>query len=367
MKAIFCSFALTVTCAVLSASAAPQLKIGDPAPSLKVAKWFKGQPIEKLEPGSVCVVEFWATWCAPCKKNIPHLTELAKKFDGKARIIGVSIWEAEKTDHDKRLAKVAKFVEEMGDQMDYFVAADDNDGSMAKNWMEAAEEGGIPTAFIIGKDGKIAWIGHPWDGMDEKLAQTLAGTLDTKAVQAAAVARQKDKDTKAQVREWLKPVSDLQAARKPQEAIAALDKVISEHLELAAKTGYFRYKLLLEYDESAAYRQARKLLEGESKDNAGALYGIARDLTDPPGRKTKDPELALAVTQRLCELSHSSNPSHLSTLAEAYFGKGDFAKAIETEEKAIKLGEPDASFAGSLKYLQRRLEVFKSAQKAAAK
>lgn len=106
------------------ALADPSLNVGDPAPAIKVAKWFKGQPVETFGEGSVYVVEFWATWCGPCKKSTPHLSELAKKYDGKARIIGVSIWEAEKTDHAKRLEDVGKFVTTMGDKMDYTVAAD---------------------------------------------------------------------------------------------------------------------------------------------------------------------------------------------------------------------------------------------------
>ena len=54
------------------------------------------------------------------------------------------------------------------------------DGAMAKTWMDAAEENGIPTAFII-HDGKIAWIGHPME-MDEPLAKITAGDWDPEAL-----------------------------------------------------------------------------------------------------------------------------------------------------------------------------------------
>lgn len=340
-------------------SAGPTLKIGDPAPPLKVAKWFKGTPTGKFETGQIYVVEFWATWCGPCLKSVPHLTELAKQFDGKAQIIGVSIWESEKKDHDKRLAAVGAFVTRLGDKMDYNVAADDNEGSMAKNWMEAAGQSGIPTAFIVGKDGNIAWIGYPWAGLDQALEQSIADTLDIKTVQAAAAKQQQEKATKELHYAPLKPINELKQQHKPAEAIAALDQLIAGHPEYANETGFLRYKLLMEYDQPAAYIEVRKLLTGELKDNPNALYSIGRDLTDPPGPKVKNWDLAFDVCQRAATLS-PENPSNLAILAEAYAGKHDYAKAVETMEQALaKAATEDGYPAGSTNYLKARLKGFK--------
>ena len=350
-----------------AAWAAPTLKVGDAAPPLKVAKWFKGQPVEKFEPGSIYVVEFWATWCGPCKKNIPHLSELAKKYEGKASIIGVSIWESEKTDHDKRLAKVGSFVEEMGAKMDYLVAADDNDGSMGKTWMEAAEEKGIPTAFIVGKDGKVAWIGYPWE-MDQKLQQTVDGTLDVKAVQADAAKKQEDKDAKAKVDALFMPIGELKQQGKAVEALAALDKLEAEHPELADRCGFMRYRVLLDHDDAAASQQALKLATSSLKDNPTALYMITRDLTEPAKRTTVDWAVPVALANRAAELTKGkdNHTNVLIALAHAYFRKGDLAKAIETAKEAEKEAGANADFdKHSLSYLQGRIRQYEQA--AAAK
>jgi hypothetical protein len=233
--------------------------------------------------------------------------------------------------------------------------------------MEAANEGGIPTAFIVGRQGQIAWIGYPWGGLDKALEETIAGTLDTKAAQAEAAQRQKLREAREKEQELLKPVSVLQAQNKPAEAVAALDKLVIEHPDLAAKTEYFRYKLLMAYDQPAAYRLVRKMLDGKLKNNPNELYGIARDLTDPPGPKTKDWDLAFAVSQRACELSQFSNLSYLTVLSEAHAGKANYPKAIETMQTALDKAAADDSLPdGSKKYLQRRLQAFKAAQQKAA-
>jgi tetratricopeptide (TPR) repeat protein len=152
------------------------LTIGDEAPAISVSRWVKGDPVDRLDPRKTYVVEFWATWCGPCRVSIPHLTELQKKYREKGvTVIGVSV--------DQNRNAVAPYVKEMGGKMDYAVALDDvpegehgGKGKMAERWMEAADQHSIPTAFIV-RDGKVAWIGHPI-AMDEALEKSSAKEFD---------------------------------------------------------------------------------------------------------------------------------------------------------------------------------------------
>ncbi|MCE2654501.1 MAG: redoxin domain-containing protein [Planctomycetaceae bacterium] len=309
--------------------AGPTLKVGDKAPDLTVSKWVKGEPVTGFEKGRVYVVEFWATWCGPCKTSIPHLTEVAKKFekDG-VKIIGVSVWERDQS-------KVAPFVEQMGDKMNYHVAMDDvpeggkgNDGKMAKGWMTAAGQNGIPSAFIVGKQGTIEWIGHPMDGMDKVLGKVIDGTFDAKA----------EAERKAKEQEQQQKLNAAMRGGNFDEAFAMMDEAVKADPSLAPRYAMIKFQTLLmrKKDEAAAYAHGAKIVDNEIKGESQMLNGMAWMIVDGPGIKDRDLDLALKAAGKANELTGNKDAQILDTLAKVHFLKGDAAKAVEIQELAIK-------------------------------
>ncbi len=89
----------------------------------------------------VVILDFWATWCPPCRKGIPDLIQLQKKYKDQLVVIGISLDTDTKKD-------VVPFAKEFG--MNYPVVYGDQKVVMNYGGIEA-----IPTSFIIDKKGNI--------------------------------------------------------------------------------------------------------------------------------------------------------------------------------------------------------------------
>lgn len=356
---------ISLSVAILTAAAAwpvraQSLGIGDPAPKLEVKSFVKGDPVSEFEPGKIYVVEFWATWCGPCRTSIPHLTELQKKKPEVA-FIGVSVWEQ---DQDK----VKPFVEEMGDKMAYRVAMDQvpekakaNDGVMAKTWMTAADQNGIPTAFIVNKEGKVAWIGHPME-MEKPLEKIVAGTWDLKD---AREEKQKAIEAQAKLR---KVQSKLVAAMKsgdPKKLVEVVDEVISEVPSAEAMFGTLKLTALIKLDEQdKALEYTKKLGNTDLSKQANGLNLLAWTIIDPdsgvkPGAKLI--EFALETARRADDMANGKDGAIADTLALAYFDSGDVKNAVETQERALRLMKDAGQ--DENQEMKDRLEKYKKAAK----
>jgi tetratricopeptide (TPR) repeat protein len=234
------------------------------------------------------------------------------------------------------------------------------EGWMGKNWMEAAEQDGIPSAFVVGKEGKIVWIGHPMEDLEEVVGEVVADKFDP---QAAAARKARQEADMAKMREAMNSVVQKMQSGKPKEALTELNKVLAENPQFESQLASFKFNLLLQADEPAAYPYARKLAEGQFKDNPAMLNQIAWTIVEDNGRITlKKPDYATAVfvAERAVTASKSEDPMILDTLGYALFKKGDVKKAIEIQEKAVKLLEDKQDIPEEARQeITDRLKMFK--------
>lgn len=159
---------------IWSAAGHAAVKVGEAAPDITLGMTMSGEPAKVADyAGKVVVVSFWATWCSPCRKELPILEGLQQAGKGGIQVIAVNIEDRE------IFRKAAKL---LGD-LHLLLANDRNDRSQNAYGVKA-----IPHMVIIGKDGHILSIHQGYgensldgivDEINRALATNAAGTANS--------------------------------------------------------------------------------------------------------------------------------------------------------------------------------------------
>ena len=343
------------------------LTIGSKAPSIDIEHWVqdgegKFQHIKEFEPGKVYIIEFWATWCGPCIASMPHISALQSKYGDKGvTVISVSDEDIETV--KEFLAGEAKEGKTYNDVTKNYCLTTDPDGSVNESYMKAAEQGGIPTAFIVGKKGVIEWIGHPMQ-MDDPLDLVVKDKWD-REVFLAEFKEKQELDGKMQ-----KVFMQLQA-EKHEQALEILDKIIADtkSKELVSQLESFKERIaddmtrkaeekLLESGDASAVEPFNKMVEKCDGDPT-RLNELAWRIVEMKDRGTDVCEELITAAAKAAELGVKNAPTEgaiLDTLAHLYFLQGELDKAIETQKKAL---ENPGQFEDQIKEFLKTLEEAK--------
>ncbi len=114
--------------------------VGQPAPAFDLPGANGNVRLADLK-GKVVYVDFWASWCAPCKQSFPWMNEMQAKHGARGlQVVGVTV--------DRKREDAEKFVAAVPAR---FAVAFDASGKVA----EAYQPKGMPTSFLIGADGVV--------------------------------------------------------------------------------------------------------------------------------------------------------------------------------------------------------------------
>ncbi len=351
---------IAFACAVvmLSAPAArgQSLRVGDAAPGLAGGEWVKGEAVAPEKGGQVCVIEFWATWCPPCKISLPALGALQDEYAAKGLVcVAVS---------DEPAGVVRPYVKELGERASFRVVAAPG-GSINRSYLSAAGVRGIPYAFVVGHNGRIVWHGHPLDELDV----VVKSVLDGKEIEPRGAMKSEPK----------RPSSDGNTTDRHLEALRdAIDREdIDEALQLVDKLlapnpndRFFidlKLQLLIKgkRDQAAAFEYGRQVVDANRSDPS-ILNELSWRFLTISDYGLRCPELAMYAAQVAQEASGGKRADIADTYARALYQAGLLDEALKVQADAVRLARESGGSAEMLSELESVLAYYEACRAARA-
>ncbi len=311
----------------LTSAAQAQLKVGDQAPPVTVTDWVKGKPMDILKDnkGKVIVLEFWATWCAPCIQMIPSNTELYQRYKDKGMVfVGMT-----DSGQGQQLSSVQAFVGQQGDRMDYPIAFD---STMKTDiaYIQGTGAMGIPHAVVIGKDGKIAWFGHPLEPMMEATIKDLLmdkfdpnKAAEEAAQQAKLAPLLNDFNFAVQRGDWDKCL-------EITEKMLAIDP---DNFDAMRFNVYIMMEEQRSIEKLKSWVQTMMAKHGSNTQTMAILSSLMLAMPEVTDRQ---PELAIEVANKVLT-NGAKDAESLQLVAQTFYQLGLVDSAIEAQAKAVSL------------------------------
>src|ERR1035437_729592 len=285
-------------------------KLGDPAPPITVKEWVKGTPVN-IKAGTNIYVLVFCTLSRANEFAITNLSSLQKLYQNKGVVV-VAI-------SSEPVEPLKAFVQLKGAEIDFTVAADDEARKATTSYQQAYQQMMLPRAYVVGKDGKVLWHGHPLrDNLGEVVDEITSGRYNLEQTQKNIIAK--------------------------------------EQME--------QYLALARQDDPRTAKAGRIMLTLRTND-APALCDLAFQIATAPYIEKRDAALATAALDRAAQLATTNATDIAVDRAILLFQTGKEEEGLAQARKALTAaqGDDDKREANTcIRAMEARLAAKKASQ-----
>jgi thiol-disulfide isomerase/thioredoxin len=122
--------------------------------------------------GKVVVLDFWATWCGPCKASFPAMQTALNKYKDDKDVVFLFVDTWEHKEPAKMKEDAAQFIKD--NKYTFDVVLDDKDKTIGDYKVD-----GIPTKFVLDKKGKVVYVNVGYGGNADELVEELSSKIES--------------------------------------------------------------------------------------------------------------------------------------------------------------------------------------------
>ena len=274
------------------------------------------------------------------------MSDLQAKYGERVQFVGIT---------DESRQQIEAFLESpdatgtRGDRIQYTLAID-KDQKTSEDYLLGAGRSGIPCAFIVGKDARIEWVGHP-GVIDQPLSDVITDSWDRAAFKKEYELEQLVQRMTEEIQPQIQEAYANQEFDKALELIARIEAHAPNDLRLMNMKMTVLRAAGRDADLLALFSNAVE----SNWEQAERLDVITWAVAAASGEKSDAMlQLALRAAERAEQLSEGKNVSILDTLARVHFELGEVDKAIEKSKQAIAIKKTD--------YAVKALEAYEAAK-----
>ncbi len=287
--------------------APPALLPGDPVPSLISQEHGTGTPVPEIIPGRAHIVIIWGTWCTASIGSMPTFSELQTRYADELLVLAIAIREL--VPAEEQVKNLQEYVSRHKEEIRISTSVDP-DGTIEHSWKTASNQRGTPAAFIVGRDKRIAWIGH---GLDPDIPAILEDVItlkwDTDAARAARLEM-------------------LRTRHADERTERSRDFGLLNHFE----------SLVIEGERVRAFELTQAIRETGAFDNKPYwLNHLAWYLVKDDGWGEQAAAIARDAALHTLHLLDRDDADVLDTLSLSYFRLGQYDSAIKAAERASEI------------------------------